>query len=81
MSTSTFPIWLPAGIARKAVLPAVPSPRHLAPEPEPVETLPAGVAVDLAPGRHAEPEWARDLFDPARDGDLLDWLGFTAPTG
>jgi hypothetical protein len=28
-------------------------------------------------GRHVEPEWSRDLHDPARDElDALDWLGF-----
>jgi hypothetical protein len=29
-------------------------------------------------GRHAEPEWSRELYDPHRDEDPLDWLGFTA---
>ena len=29
-------------------------------------------------GRHAEPAWARELFDPAVDEDPFDWLGFTA---
>jgi hypothetical protein len=28
------------------------------------------------PGRHAEPEWSRELFDPRRDDDPLAWLGF-----
>jgi hypothetical protein len=32
-------------------------------------------------GRHAEPEWSRPLFDPLRDEDLFDWLGFTAEVG
>jgi hypothetical protein len=28
-------------------------------------------------GRHAEPEWSRELFDPERDEiDPLTWLGF-----
>ena len=30
-------------------------------------------------GRHTEPEWGRELYDPAGDDDPLDWLGFTAP--
>jgi hypothetical protein len=29
-------------------------------------------------GRHAESEWSRGLFDPRRDEDPFDWLGFTA---
>jgi hypothetical protein len=27
-------------------------------------------------GRHAEPEWSRQLFDSLRDEDPFDWLGF-----
>lgn len=75
--------WLPAAIARAAVVthaPAqdVPTPRHLAPE------VPGTVRI-AAPedftrtGRHAEPEWSRASFDPRRDEiDAFDWLGFTA---
>lgn len=56
-----------------AVAPA--GPRHLAPETSGDETsVPAGTATD---GRHREPEWARELLDARRDGDPLDWLGFT----
>jgi hypothetical protein len=29
------------------------------------------------PGRHAEPEWSREVFDSLRDEDPLDWLGFS----
>jgi hypothetical protein len=33
-------------------------------------------------GRHAEPAWTRELFDPARDEvDPLDWLGLEARQG
>ena len=27
-------------------------------------------------GRHAEPEWSRQMFDSLRDDDPFDWLGF-----
>jgi hypothetical protein len=30
----------------------------------------------LAP--QAEPEWSRLTFDPTRDDDLFDWLGFSS---
>jgi len=75
--------WLPAAIARAAVVstrPAqnVPSTgRHAAPE------VPGAVRIAtpedlLRTGRHAEPEWVRDLHDPQRDEvDSLSWLGFT----
>jgi hypothetical protein len=77
--------WLPAAIARAAVVstrPAqnVPSTgRHAAPE------VPGAVRIatpeDLMRiGRHAETEWSRDLHDPKRDEvDPLSWLGFTPP--
>ena len=29
-------------------------------------------------GRHAEPEGAREVPDPRRDGDLPEWPGFRA---
>jgi hypothetical protein len=29
-------------------------------------------------GRHAEPEWSREMFDSLRDEDPFDWLGFAA---
>ena len=33
-------------------------------------------------GRHAETEWTREAFDPARDEvDAFDWLGFEAKQG
>ena len=32
----------------------------------------------LRTGRHAEPEWSRESFDPQRDGDPFEWLGFSA---
>jgi hypothetical protein len=82
-SSASSASWLPAAIARAAVVthaPAqrVPTGRHLAPE------IPGMVRIaapeDLSrTGRHAEPEWSREVFDPERDEvDAFDWLGFTA---
>ncbi len=74
--------WLPAAIARAAVVTARPAQnvpgtgRHSAPG------IPGSVRIAtpedlLRPGRHAEPEWTRDLHDPERDEvDSLSWLGF-----
>jgi hypothetical protein len=75
--------WLPAAIARAAVVTAppaqdVPRPgRHSAPEVR--GTIRIATPEDLArTGRHAESEWSRDLHDPRRDEvDSLSWLGFT----
>ncbi|TFV78225.1 hypothetical protein E4P39_03070 [Blastococcus sp. CT_GayMR19] len=72
--------WLPAALARAAVVPVVatsPRPaRHAAPEaPGPVEIVAGERAV---PGRHAEPAWRRELFDASRDEDPFEWLGFSA---
>lgn len=82
MTSSATPAWLPALIARTAVVrpaPATgPGGRHLAPE------IPGLVRIaapeDLTrTGRHVEPEWSRDLHDPRRDDiDALEWLGFGA---
>ena len=79
-SSASTAAWLPAAFARAAVVTptvhAVRPGRHAAPESRgPVET----VAVDQAgTGRHAEPEWSRKLFDPRRDEDPFEWLGFSA---
>ena len=54
-------------------VPAVHTPRHRAPEVYAVRI--AAPADLIRPGRHAaaeDPDWF-----PGRDGDLLDWLGFT----
>jgi hypothetical protein len=71
--------WLPAAIARAAVVTPEAAPRtgrHAAPEvPGLVEIV---AAEKVAPGRHAEPEFAREFFDPRRDEDPFEWLGFTA---
>jgi hypothetical protein len=80
-STTSRATWLPAAIARAAVVnspnvrtsPA--GPRHLAPE------TPGDVRIAMPEdftrtGRHAEPEWSRGLHDPVRDEvDSFTWLG------
>lgn len=59
-----------------------PGARHRAPEPADAVVLRIPDAAELArPGRHAEPAWARELFDPSVDEDPLDWLGFAAEAG
>lgn len=78
-SSATAADWLPAAIARAAVVsPSLTGPRHLAPDAGDDELLLTALAeTDVPPyGRHAEPEWSRDLFDPRRDGDPFAWLGF-----
>ena len=69
--------WLPAAIARAAVVPAAPgSARHSAPEaPGLVEIV---AAEQSGAGRHAEPAESCKLFDAARDEDPFEWLGFSA---
>jgi hypothetical protein len=83
--TSSTPVaspvsWLSAALCRLPVVPARPrpatGPRHLAP------STPGDVAIAtpedlLRPGRHLEPEWSRPTFDPVRDPDPFDWLGFS----
>ena len=70
---------MPAAIARAAVVTpavhAVRPGRHSAPE----SPCPAEIVADQpVPGRHAEPAWGRELFDPRRDEDPFEWLGFSA---
>ena len=79
-SSASSAAWLPAAIARAAVV--HPSPavhtrgRHTAPDAGGVVEI---VALDqVGPGRHAESEWSRELYDPCRDEDPWDWLGFSA---
>jgi hypothetical protein len=49
--------------------------RHRAPEDD--DELRIAALADLErSGRHAEPEWARPLFDATTDQDPFDWLGF-----
>jgi hypothetical protein len=79
-STASSAAWLPAAIARAAVVTpadfAVRPGRHAAPEAPGVVAIVAPEQIHL--GRHAEPEWSREFFDPARDEDPFDWLGFGA---
>ena len=80
-SSASSVAWLPAAIARAAVVPPS-SPavrtrgRHTAPDAAGVVEIVA--AEQVGAGRHAEPEWGRELFDPRRDEDPFDWLGFRA---
>ena len=77
MSSATA-TWLPAAIARAAVVsPTSTGPRHLAPGAQDDLVHAAFREFDeVSTGRHAEPEWSRELFDPRRDGDPFAWLGF-----
>jgi hypothetical protein len=80
-SSASTAAWLPAAIARAAVItpstPAVrPGGRHSAPEAPGVVEIVA--AEQAGPGRHAEPAWSREMFDAARDEDPFEWLGFSA---
>jgi hypothetical protein len=70
-SSASSATWLPAAIARTAVVsPTAPTRsqrgRHRAPEAP--GTLTFATHEQLArTGRHAEQEWSRELFDPRRD--------------
>jgi hypothetical protein len=78
-SSATSATWLPAAIARPAVLTPAPVPsggRHPAPEtPGPVRIA---APEDLTHGgRHTESQWSRLMHDPRRDEvDAFEWLGF-----
>jgi hypothetical protein len=80
MSSTTFPItWLPSAIVRLAVpAPAsAPSgPRHLAPDADDARMDAVTTETISSRGRHAEPEWSREVFDRLRDEDPFAWLGF-----
>src|SRR5215212_8185309 len=67
-SPASSATWLPLAVARAAVVDAPPAQRvpavgrHAAPEvPGLVEIV---AAERLRPGRHAEGEWSREVFDP-----------------
>jgi hypothetical protein len=82
-SSASSATWLPAVMARAAVLTAppardVPAPgRHRASEAAGlVEAVTTSEDAALT-GRHAEQEWTREVFDPQReDVDAFEWLGF-----
>jgi hypothetical protein len=79
-SAASSTSWLPVATARAAVLtpsaPAVPSGgRHSTPEA--VSRFEIVAVEHVRPGRHAEAEWSREMFDAARDEDPFEWLGFS----
>jgi len=82
-SPASSATWLPAAITRAAVVTAapaqwVPTGRHGAPHSGSLsDTVTTDPDLDRR-GRHAEPEWTRELFDSLRDEDALDWLGFAS---
>lgn len=72
--------WLSAALGRLPVVasrtrPAT-GPRHLASSSPDDITIATPEQLTRA-GRHLEPEWSRPSFDPARDPDPFDWLGFS----
>ena len=72
--------WLSAALGRLPVVAPRPrpatGPRHLAPGSPDDVTI--ATPDDLRrSGRHLEPEWSRPSFDPVRDPDPFDWLGFS----
>jgi hypothetical protein len=84
MTTASSASWLPAALARAAVVSHAPAQkipttaRHLAPDVPGVVRIAAPEDL-MRHGRHAEPEWSREAFDPRRDEiGAFDWLGFTA---
>ena len=83
MTSSASPAgWLPAALVRipaprRPAGPARATGRHCAPESPSAAQRVASPRDIVRSGRHSEPAWSRELFDPARDEmDPLDWLGF-----
>jgi hypothetical protein len=80
--SSTLPpaAWLQAALARPVHTTAAPvagGGRHRAPEVPGTVQLLTSEQIAARPGRHAETEWTREVFDPARDEiDAFEWLGF-----
>jgi hypothetical protein len=80
-SSASSATWLPTAIIRASVVTAppaqwIPTGRHSAAHSGPVVEATATERGLDRPGRHAEPEWGRELFDAQRDEDPFDWLGF-----
>ncbi len=82
-SSASSAAWLPAAIASAAVMTTAPAHwvptggRHSAPDSGDVVEFATAEPDAGRPGRHAEPEWARPMFDPERDEiDAFAWLGF-----
>jgi hypothetical protein len=82
MSSTPFPAaWLQAAIGPSVHASAAPTTggRHRAPESADVVEYLTSEQIAAGAGKHAEPEWSRETFDPARDEvDAFDWLGFQA---
>jgi hypothetical protein len=57
--------------------PAPAGPRHLAPGADDARMDAFAIEAVSGSGRHAEPEWSRELFDARRDDDAFAWLGFS----
>ena len=77
-SSASSVAWLPVALARAAVVPPA-APRLARPSAPVAPGLIQIVAAEQAgPGRNAEPAWGRALFDPRRDEDPFEWLGFSA---
>jgi hypothetical protein len=79
-SSASSASWLPAAIARAAVVHPAPADRpggrHLAPDVPGMVRIAAPEDLSRS-GRHTESEWSRDLHDPRRDPmDAFEWLGF-----
>jgi hypothetical protein len=71
--------WLSAALGRLTVVAPRPrpatGPRHLSPSAPGEVTIATPEQLTRA-GRHLEPEWSRPAFDPVRDPDPFEWLGF-----
>ena len=82
MSSTVSPAaWVQAALARSVHTSAAPTTggRHRAPETTDAVEYLTSEQIAAGPGRHAEPDWNRESFDPARDDvDAFDWLGFEA---
>jgi hypothetical protein len=82
-SSASSAAWLPAAVVRTAVVTAPPARtvptvgRHRAPvRLGQVESI-ATPEDMMRTGRHAQPKWSRELWDPERnDVDAFGWLGF-----
>jgi hypothetical protein len=70
---------LPAALSRASSTRSAEAPRHLASPAKDamLRVVEAGPELTRA-GRHAEPEWSRLAFDPTRDDDPFEWLGFSS---
>jgi hypothetical protein len=82
-SSASSASWLPAAVVRTALVTppaaqwAPTSGRHSAPGFQNTAAMAGDLDLDRR-GRHAEPEWSREMFDSLRDEDPFDWLGFAA---